>query len=336
MPPSLRSSAPNTPTARSTGGNDPSTLTPRKTPTCTKCKRPRAGHPRSGCPYVDSPSKDNNVSNATAGEKNLTDALGSMQLRSPTRERDEETKAFIRNRRRSSHQVAPTQTLLSLSSESQEIVERLLQPGMFDDDTDEDNNAGSSEGKTKTKVVQWQETLLAATPAKPKPRVKMPGSLSTPSPDSSHGSADLSANKKKKEASPALEVSTSAAVERDATPPPARHPQPLARSMSVEQRDLFISTLTQSSDATVYMVPAHDIHDIHAHASRIGFHARIVPKHDDRDSQALLVLGHNEAAVKRLFKKVEAQRKKSSPGFSAAAGGAVVGAVGAWAGLAFT
>ena len=142
MAPTLRSSAPSTPITSTT--SDTPTVTPRKVPQCTKCKRPRQGHPRSGCPYSDSPLKEkqNNIEKGPVVATNIIDTLGSMHITSTNPERVEDTKATIRSRRRSSiqpPQLAPGETLLSLSSDSQEIVERLLQPGMFDDDTDDDD-----------------------------------------------------------------------------------------------------------------------------------------------------------------------------------------------------
>jgi len=330
MAPTLRSSAPNTPSSKSPAELETSTVTPRKTPVCSKCKRPRAGHPRSGCPYVDSPSNGSTAQTPprSAG-KTIEDALGSMQLASSTPERDEDTKATIRNRRRSSlaqaAALAQAPSLLSLDSESQEIVERLLQPGMFDNDTQDD----SGTSKQAARVVQWQEALLA-TPVKPK-RVKMPGSLTTPSPESSQASVRV--NETDKPSTHAAEDITTL-VDQPLSRA-IRRPQPLARSMSVEQRDMFLSRLHNSSDATVYVVPRDDIHNIHAKAIKLGFYARIVLGKDTSDPQGLLVLGRNEAAVKRLYEQVEVERKKSSR-FRAAASGAVVGAVGAFAGLAFS
>ncbi|KAF8231411.1 hypothetical protein L208DRAFT_996994, partial [Tricholoma matsutake] len=77
-PSTLRSSAPNTPTDKS---SDTSTVTPRKVPQCSKCKRPKQGHPRSGCPYVDSPLKDkNDIQTTPAMANNMINALGSMHI----------------------------------------------------------------------------------------------------------------------------------------------------------------------------------------------------------------------------------------------------------------
>lgn len=325
MAPNLRSSAPNTPSKNS---SDSPTVTPRKTPTCTKCKRPRAGHPRSGCPYADSPSNDHTGQTPPTATKNIADALGSMQISSPSRGRDEDTKATIRNRRRSSQPLAPAQTLMSLSSDSQEIVERLLQPGMFDDDTDGEHDVGDS--GSKTRVIRWQETLVA-TPIKRKPKTKMPGSLHSPSPDTSMETTRASIQKAETPA-PDNSIYT---TNLNLASPHTQRPQPLVRSMSLKQRDMFVSSLTKASDATVYVVPSDDIKSVQASAIELGFFARIVINKDINDPQGLLILGRDEKAVQRLFEKVEVERKKASTGrLRAAAGGAVVGVVSTWAGLA--
>jgi len=247
--------------------------------------------------------------------------MGSMQLESPSRGRDEETKAVIRERRKSAKQVVPSQTLLSLSASSQEIVEKLLQPELLCDD---DNH------------VQWQESLLA-TPVKPR-RVKMPGSLFDPSIDNSQSQVG-SGNKRESPIAEEQDQLTQPATEADFPSPSstARPPQPLVRSMSIEERDMFISNLTQSSGAIAHVVPAGDVHNLQAYAIKIGFHARVVVNKDKLNTEAVLVLGRDERAVQRLYEKVEMDRKQGSAGrLGAAAGGAMVGAVGAFAGLAFS
>lgn len=332
-PSTLRSSAPNTPTDKS---SDTSTVTPRKVPQCSKCKRPKQGHPRSGCPYVDSPLKDkNDIQTTPAMANNMINALGSMHIASPSHERDEDTKATIRSRRRSSiqpPQLAPGETLMSLSSNSHEIVERLMQPGMFDD-TDDD--AGDVQGERKAKIVRWQETVQQlASPAKSKPVVKMPGTLITPSPESSRDSLKNLPNKQE---TPAPDISIHGSSIDATSIASSLGPKPLIRSMSMEQRETFISNLTSSSDATIYVLPSSDIHSIHASAIKLGLHARIVMSVDTNDHQGLLVLGQDEKAVQRVYKKAETESKKVQSGrMRAVAGGAVVGAVGAWAGLAFS
>ena len=208
-----------------------------------------------------------------------------------------------------------------------------MQPGMFDDDTDED--AEDAKRKTQTKIVRWQETVHVPTPVKSKPRAKMPGTLRTPSPDSSRDSLKTLPDKQE---TPTMEVPALDTSSSDASQTPSPQipgPRPVVRTMSMEQRDTFVSNLTSSSDATIYVLPSSDIHSIQASAIKLGLHARIVLSVDKNDPQGLLVLGQDEKAVQKLYKKVETESKKSASRVRAAAGGAVVGVVGAWAGLAF-
>jgi hypothetical protein len=259
-----------------------------------------------------------------------------MRLASPSRDPEAESKAIIRERRKSARQIPPSETLLSLSESSQEIVERLLQPGLLDDDDQLDSPA---------RVVQWQETLLA-TPM-PKRRVKMPGALFDPSIDSSQGASTSrpatqqpSGSRNKRETPepedslsprPALEATMSSSTST------IRTPRSLARSMSAEERDLFLATLSETAGATAYVVPAGDVHNLQASAVKIGFHARAIVNKDKSDPQAILILGTDEGATQRLYEKVEMEKQKDSSGhFGAIAGGAVFGAVSAFAGLAFS
>ncbi|KAG6813032.1 hypothetical protein H0H92_014566 [Tricholoma furcatifolium] len=319
MAPTLRSSAPNTPVGKSTDQKEPPNVTPRKAPVCTKCKRPRAGHPRSGCPYSDSPTKAVKAATEKKAD-NIADALESIHLHSP-----DDDRAAIRERRRllqHAIDLVNAQSVLSLDKESQEAIDKLLQPGMFDDpDTD-----------ATAKVVHWQDSLTPTRAARK--RVKMPCSLYSPSPSSSQASIKLEAVTS---ASP-IDITNEndkAAVPTDPSLPDSPlSVQPLSRSMSAAERDTFLASLTNASDATVYLVSRDDIHNVHADAIKVGFYARIILGKDSRDPQGLLVLGRNEGAVKRLYEQVEIERKNST-GFRAAAAGAVVGAVGAFAGLAF-
>lgn len=365
------SSAQSSPSSKSSNFTDSTytpSVTPRKAPHCTKCKRPRAGHPRSGCPYLDSPKADQ-PSNSVASDVGigLTDALGSMQIASApielVREREEETKATIRNRRRLSAQpqLPASDSLLSLSTNSSEIVARLLQPGMFDDTADEEDASGKK--ATDKKIVRWQETLAIPTTPKAEPALKnkgkgryptrspMPCTLDTP--ETSFASSTNSVLKQgipavespveEEEEEPQATPDESTPTQGQATPP--RRAQPLVRSMSLEQREMFISNLTVKSPATIYILPKADIPTVTASATALGFHACAVISNDAEDPEALLILGQDLAAVKKLFGKVEEENRKHaeqgkgkprpSLGLKAAAGGAVVGAVGAWAGLAF-
>ena len=364
MAPTLRnSSAHNSPTAAGrTSTNHSPTTTPRKTPQCSKCKRPRAGHPRSGCPFVDSPSCETKTQDKP--DNHLTDALGSMSLLSPAPidSKELEDKAFIRNRRRLSAQpeLVPSDSLLSLSTNSSEIVARLLQPGIFDD-TDEDDNS-RDKGKV-SKVVRWQEKIATSSTSpntslklKTPARSPMPGSLFPPTPESSFASALTS---EVEEISVAIRQSNIAfanpSVADDAsahsTSTIVQRPLPLARSMSVAQREIFMSKLNTEAKATLCVFDKTDIATMYAKAVTLHKFVVQVMNDDKNDSQALLIVGQDEEAVHALLRQVEAENRRAkaklkevhnpkpesrSSKLGMAAGGVVVGAVGAWAGLAFS
>ncbi|KZT05575.1 uncharacterized protein LAESUDRAFT_726859 [Laetiporus sulphureus 93-53] len=55
-----------------------STSSPRKTPHCKTCQRPRTGHPRSGCPYADSPAPA--LDSSPRGTLGLTESLKALQI----------------------------------------------------------------------------------------------------------------------------------------------------------------------------------------------------------------------------------------------------------------
>lgn len=359
MAPTLRStSVQNSPTAAgwTSNNNSPST-TPRKTPQCSKCKRPRAGHPRSGCPFVDSPSRETKAQDKP--DNHLTVALGSMTLLSPGPIESKEDKAFIRKHRRPSAQpeLVPSDSLLSLSTNSSEIVARLLQPGVFDD-TEEEDNSGDK-GKV-SKVVRWQETIATSsttpnTPLKPKApsRSPMPGSLFPPTPESSFASTrtsdveEISVVIRRSNiafANPPDDASTqsTSTVEQRALP--------FARIMSASQREIFMSELKTEAKATLCVFDKTDIAAMYAKAVTLHKFVFQVMNDDNDDSQALLVVGQDEEAVHALLRKVEAENEGAkaklkevhnpkpsrASNLGMAAGGAVVGAVGAWAGLAFS
>ncbi|KAH9977669.1 hypothetical protein BGW80DRAFT_1283608 [Lactifluus volemus] len=109
MSPTLRS---NTTSPGRTGVKTTPTKSPRKVPHCSKCQRPRAGHPRQGCPYTESPRS------GIQPTLDITQSMDSLVI-SPTK-----TKPHERQRRQPAHEM----TLASLSTESSEILNRLLQP----------------------------------------------------------------------------------------------------------------------------------------------------------------------------------------------------------------
>ncbi|KAF8165711.1 hypothetical protein B0H34DRAFT_690224 [Crassisporium funariophilum] len=369
MPASLRSStsAHNSPSGKtnSVDSSTTPTTTPRKAPHCSKCKRPRAGHPRSGCPFVDSPSHDAKTQEKKTGatDGHLSVALGSMKLASPARvERDEDTKAYIRNRRRLSAQpitLGPSASLLSLDTNSDEIVARLLQPGSFDD-IDTEEQAG---GAKPSRVIRWQDTLLAtpgtqnrALKTKTPARSPMPGTLFPPTPETSFASSIVSQPKQEiptKMTPMADRVSMgtcSVGNPSESSSTSTRRGPPLGRTMSATERDVFVSKLTNEAAATIYIVPKADLDSIVDEAASLKFFAHQVMNEDENDPQALLILGRDEVAVEALLRRVEIENEKArssrmhnkergnrkTSALRAAAGGAMVGVVGAWAGLAFS
>jgi hypothetical protein len=126
MSPTLRS---NTTSPGRTGIKTTPTKSPRKVPHCTKCQRPRAGHPRQGCPFNESPHS------GIQPTLDITQSMDSLVI-SPTKNNPHE-----RQRRQPAHEM----TLASLSTESSGILNRLLQP----EDT---RDHGTGEGKVGTRV----------------------------------------------------------------------------------------------------------------------------------------------------------------------------------------
>ncbi len=296
----------------------------------------------------------------------LTDALGSMLIGTPgpAVDDDDDVKSAVRNRRRSSRvPVVQNDTLLSLSTNSKEIVDRLSQPGAFDDD---DTHEVASKG---ARIVRWQEVVsrvnfnVAAavnktvkTPA----RSPMPGTLIPPTPDSSFASW-TSTSFLKQESPSASSMRTSSEQPAEGPEDPEEHASrsddgatsestvtrrraaPLTRTMSAVERDVFVSKLSGEAPATIYIVPKADVDAIVKQAISLKFITELVMSEDDDDPNALIILGREEKAVQTLLCKVETENRKAQAGKSkgsstlrAAAGAAVVGAVGAWAGLAFT
>jgi hypothetical protein len=284
-----------------------------------------------------------------------------MSLLSPAPIESKEDKAFIRNRRRVSAQpeLVPSDSLLSLSTNSSEIVARLLQPGMFDN-TDEDDNFGDK-GKV-SKVVRWQETI-ATSSASPNTFVKlktparspMPGSLFPPTPESSFASVRTS---DVEEISVVVRQSNIAFANPSVADDASAHSTstieqyrlPLARSMSISQREKFMSKLNTEAKATLCVFDKSDIAAMYAKAVALHKFVVQVMNDDKNDSQALLIVGQDEEAVHALLRQVDAENRRAkaklnevhnpkpegrSSKLGMAAGGIVVGAVGAWAGLAF-
>ncbi|KAE9404917.1 hypothetical protein BT96DRAFT_916579 [Gymnopus androsaceus JB14] len=321
MPPSTRSKSANNTPAKSAAVSELDTLvTPtRKAPHCTKCNRPRAGHPRSGCPFVADDE------NADTNSSNIADALGSLTItggtepKTPTQRKGrrslgvttpsvpvefEDMKKVLRERRRSEKTAAlvPSQTLDSLPDSE---LEMLLIPGEKDgvgaDDRQETNRKGEVHWKDRLEMLSTGGTIT--TKEIGKPRAVMPGTLITPwsslasVPDdqkpvisSSSSSASI----------PSTDTIISIEV---VSPSSTSTPRPLARTMSMEERAGFMNHLEELSTAKAYMVSNAD----------------------------LAVL--KEQTPKGFIYEEEEGR---SLNLSSAAGGVIVGAVATFTGLAFS
>ncbi|KAJ6560276.1 hypothetical protein B0H19DRAFT_1147081 [Mycena capillaripes] len=152
MPPALRPSAPSTPRASTrtstptiaTESADPPTTTPRKSPHCKTCGRPRKGHPLRACD-ADSPRKNMAIPAETHRLNTLSDALEAMNLE----DRDRKEK---RDRRRSAQaRPADLQSLPSISTITGELLESLKAPGLLDDDEGDD-------AEKREAIIRWRET----------------------------------------------------------------------------------------------------------------------------------------------------------------------------------
>ena len=341
------SSVPSTPAAKTAGVTVTTPhSTPRKVPHCTKCHRPRAGHPRQGCPYVGSPA-------SAKEEEHIADVLGSLHIEPSA----QDPKA--RQLRRSS--VIPTSipeaSLETLNTDTSALLDGLLRPGMMDNKVSEDERIAS--------VTRWQN--LVATPTKSKKTSpRMPGTLHTPSTTkSSLDSDDLSShvvgvkeplqptNEEKKPLvrMPGAMITPSitrlkmeptsidlVATHETSTTSEAgsASANKLMRSMSLEEREKYLNNLATTSKAppaTVFVLPMDEIPQQQRHATELGFHCRV---HDLENGEGWFIVGMDGQAVEDLFAGVEAEKNASGgEGFGSAVRGAIAGSVGTWMVLAY-
>lgn len=364
MSPRTRSSsgtAPTTPAKPrvSTGSSGLPTpgSTPRRAPHCTKCGRPRAGHPRSGCPYATqstppSPCSTKSISvtiPTPTADEGIAQELSSLRIANPTEERKPEFDQAGRGKRRLSVRFAlvPAETLASLCTTDSELVEGLLAPGMMSDScAEEDHDV----------VLRWRRTLLDVDPpSRESPeRVitaidetkqpvqvttpclsrRMPCTLDTPT-------ASLTVTE------PLSDTNVDSAINMNDTifllpDPDVKKPRPLQRTMSVEQRSLLLERLNHSKNAaaTLISIAKGEVENVRKDAQQVGFIVRVLPCGGE-DDQRWIILGTDAQAMDLLekrFSEEDQKRKKAQGGgkFRAAAGGALLGAVATWTGLAFS
>ncbi|KAH7914439.1 hypothetical protein BJ138DRAFT_1144007 [Hygrophoropsis aurantiaca] len=326
MPPTTRSSAPTTPLKKATGGGlaTPST-TPRRVPHCKTCGRPRAGHPRRGCPNPPLPADGDYDSQLTDELESLHIVQARSEPASPLDTRDAKEKQKRRLSVRFA--LAPQESLASLSTSSSEIVNRLLEPGIMDDDSTDDVKEG---------ILRWQHSLGPSGPEETKSLLnafsrRMPGTLRTPTP-SLASTQPISSQESSFDMNKTvwMETPKSKAI---------GGPRPLGRTMSVEERSSFIGKLSNNSHispAMLFSVESADLDSLQQEARKVGYHTHALP--GEQEGQRWLILGRDQKAVELLalrFKE-ETAKTKQSGGLRAAAGGALVGAVATWTGLAFS
>ena len=303
MPPTLRSNTLRSPTS---DGSTPST--PRK---CSKCGRARAGHPRQGCPYVDTDATSDSTSVNEA--EHISNASESVHIIPNPYDRP----------RSSNNQVVAESNLASLSADSCEIVERLLTPGVMDNTNDQEASGVC--------IPEWQANVSTPTQVKTEPvtinlaRPTMPGTLYSPSPSFFQSTEDIFKTEM---------LSVDSATSQPGT---EIYPRPLARTASTDERDAFLMELSEISKppATVYLLPMADIPDIRKSAEKIGFYSCVVSA-GGKSGNGWLILGCDPQAVLTLQQQLQVKKGKQGSKLKAAAGGAVVGAVATWTGLAFS
>jgi len=130
--------------------------------------------------------------------------------------------------------------------------------------------------------------------------------------------------------------------------------------MSVQEREYFfaqVESTSKSSPASIFTIPDSLIPTYEEGAASIGLHTRVLPvvppkllsrpgkETGHEEACSWLILGKDERAVQALYIALskesqegrrEGQEKGKTSVLTAAAGGAVVGAVGMFTGLAFT
>ena len=356
MAPTRSTSAPSTPAGKSTSATKTASeipqSTPRKVPRCTKCHRPRAGHPRQGCPYIDSPA-------SAKVEEPIIDALESLHIEP----QDAKTPQPRRLRRSSVKPTpVPEASLQSLTTDPSAILNGLLQPGMMVDKVEDDERRAS--------VTRWQNMIDTPTKSEKKGSARMPGTLITPTATKSSLDSDLqsslivgtkgSIHSVDDEKIPAVRMpgaiftpaATRLTMEPGSTDLIATQEEPAApqtssascnqlmRSMSREERDIFLNDLVQTSKASpasVFVLPMEEIPKERQSATSLGFHCRV---HDLENGDGWLIIGMDRQAVEALFIGVEGGVKEQTKparggGFKAAVGGAFVGSVATWTTLAY-
>ncbi|KAK0206954.1 hypothetical protein DFS33DRAFT_633018 [Desarmillaria ectypa] len=337
----------------SSGGSSPATTptsTPRKAPQCAQCGRPRAGHPRQGCPYAAAATKDDSHPEETS----ITDALGSMKIQTFSARHDdpdttgtwelEDTKTAVRQRRRRESAqratIVPSESIASMSTSSSEILNLLL----------DDNNIEDEDDGFRKTVVRWQDALST-----PKAKLRKSRARDKTMPCTFPGTAPSVASVapyptvQEPQLTPKLAKDEEHILDLSAVVDVSPSAKPLTRSMSSLQRSSFIDSLnSRYKQTTAYLLPKSDITEIEAAALKHGLHTRRVTSVESENEEQVLVVGQDPADTQKFYATIEGQAKlltdnteaktdsRRSSGLKAVAGAAVVGAVATFTGLAFS
>jgi hypothetical protein len=234
--------------------------------------------------------------------------MGSLEI-SPTK-----TKLGERRRR----PPAAEMSLASLSTESSDILNKLLEP---------ENTRNPLSLVDKNVDASYSPAFHRNPSSSTKPLYKegriMPGTLITPQ-------LSFSMEMPPTQETPHNFDNKTSIVSRPQLPAAAA---PLARCMSMEERTSFLDGLAELSrapPATVYAIQAQELPHIAASATRLGFHTGTMLS--ESAEEGLLILGRDSAAVENLLFKLSRDSQQS--GIRAMAGGAVAGAVATFTGLA--
>ncbi|KIY70391.1 hypothetical protein CYLTODRAFT_187789 [Cylindrobasidium torrendii FP15055 ss-10] len=319
--------------------NTTTTATPRKQPCCRQCGRPRAGHPRSGCPDSTPTKEDDDVLvqkmsdisfNSTASPRASARLAKAKVLVPPLDWALEDTDAAKRTRRRQSRQSAaplePTESLSSIPSDTSEIMRSLVSPADGSDTEIEEVQASPTKRRIgENKAVHWKSPKARKSGVK---KELMPCTLIAPTPESSFASSSGSLIVRYIEPSETSSARSSSVASSQSS---SSSTEPLS----------FIDMLGKRYSSTqARMLPKEDIMSIEREALEHGLHTRRVAA-DEADSQQLLVIGQDPADTQRfceaLKDKENEDNKKGGRGsvLKSVAGGLVVGAVGAVAALAY-
>ena len=344
----------------------PDIIPGRKAPKCSKCAQSRRGHPRSGCPDITR-SKDINTNPTKVKlQENLSQALESMYLDPSVPAYDQAETEESRGRHSTeARALRPSDTLVSISPSAEDILHHLTRPGFFSQVTasKDDDDSKPSEGQSNTTL---DNTTLDKLKMNSGPQILMPGTLKAPSWESSiEGLPDAEIVEKMPPVRNSLGIQTSfrdsdcdtvtARLQSDPSSPVSIPALPLQRSQTQEQRQLFLSSLSQASPASVYIHKRQDVDEVKVSAQAAKLHVQPIYSESEEEEDVLLVIGSDLSAVEELTegltKSIQDPKPNtanicatasstkglsSSSAFKAIASGAIMGAIGTWAGLAFS